>query len=392
MYTIAVVGLGGTGCEVIRSLVYVLKELSISSAQIKLIVVDRDTVSTTNLGNQALYTSESVGEFKSSVVRTFIVNQGYKVEEYSTDAARPAFIVKLATATITFLCVDNVETRRKIIPALLLVHKTVLDVGTEGLAGSIRLYSSRYPCFYCTSWMYPKRKRPLCSVPGIPRSVEDCILIAAYQISECNINSMQTVSLEDSSESFVLARANEIGEMHNLDTQITLGDVTNTLQQVISTPFHISGLAASYAVSLWCRHFVSSACLENSIKLVGCSEDNWPKECLWMISTYNGFYVRPLTLERQQGCGCAFSLPNTEPKVLYSEIISKYIGAPDFTIVADQRIVYSHALLHKHTNTIPLEKDLEGTVFIYANGKLVYAEWMDYKLILPQHDMTNRQN
>lgn len=134
MYTIAVVGLGGSGCEVIRSLMHAFNTASISSDQVKLLIVDRDTISETNLGKQALYNGESVGEFKSSVACAFIEGQGYRAEAYSTDAARPAFVTKLATAAMTFLCVDNVEARRKIIPALLLAQKTVIDVGSEGLA------------------------------------------------------------------------------------------------------------------------------------------------------------------------------------------------------------------------------------------------------------------
>ena len=376
MYTIAVVGLGGSGCEVIRSLMHAFKEADISSTQVKLMVVDRDTISEANLGKQALYNSESVGEFKSDVVRTFIETQGYQVEAYSTDAARPAFVTKLATAAITFLCVDNVDARRKIIPALLLAQKIVLDVGSEGLAGSIRLYSSQYPCFYCTSWMYPKRKRPLCGVPGIPKNAEDCILIAACAISESNASNLQLIMEGDSYESVVVSQANELSEIHNLGIQIAPGDVTNTLQQVVSTPFHISGLVASYAVSLWCKHFmVSMRCNDINEFL----ENTWPKECLWMISTYNGLYIHALVLERQKDCSCNFSLPDTNQKESYNEVISKYINIPDFTVVANQRIVYSHSLLPESASVVPSEGDLEGTVFIYANERLVYAKWIDYK-------------
>lgn len=376
MYTIAVVGLGGSGCEVIRSLMHAFKEADISNTQVKLMVVDRDTISKANLGKQALYNSESVGEFKSDVVRTFIETQGYQVEAYSTDAARPAFVTKLATAAITFLCVDNVDARRKIIPALLLAQKIVLDVGSEGLAGSIRLYSSQYPCFYCTSWMYPKRKRPLCGVPGIPKNAEDCILIAACAISESNASNLQLIMEGDSYESVVVSQANELSEIHNLGIQIAPGDVTNTLQQVVSTPFHISGLVASYAVSLWCKHFmVSMRCNDINEFL----ENTWPKECLWMISTYNGLYIHALVLERQKDCSCNFSLPDTNQKESYNEVISKYINIPDFTVVVNQRIVYSRSLLPESASVVPSEGDLEGTVFIYANERLVYAKWIDYK-------------
>lgn len=379
MYTIAVVGLGGSGCEVVRSLMYALNTAVISSDRVKLLIVDRDTISKTNLGKQALYNDESVGEFKSSVARAFIESQGYQAEAYSTDAARPAFVTKLATAAMTFLCVDNVEARRRIIPALLLARKTIIDVGSEGLAGSIRLYSSRYPCFYCTSWMYPKRRRPLCSVPGIPRTAEDCILIAAYAISESHANDPQPAISGESYEAVVLSTANELSEIYNLGVQITPGDVTNALQQVVSTPFHISGLVASYAVSLWCKYFLGS--LDQKIGGIdGLPEDAWPQECLWMISTYNGLYIHAFTLERQQDCSCTFSLPDSDPDRSYSDIVSEYSSAPDFTIVADQRIVYSHLLLPESADTVPLEKDLEGAVFIYANEKLVYAKWIDYKL------------
>lgn len=378
MYTIAVVGLGGSGCEVIRSLMHAFNTASISSDQVKLLIVDRDTISETNLGKQALYNGESVGEFKSSVACAFIEGQGYRAEAYSTDAARPAFVTKLATAAMTFLCVDNVEARRKIIPALLLAQKTVIDVGSEGLAGSIRLYSSQYPCFYCTSWMYPKRKRPLCSVPGIPRTAEDCILIAAYALSESNGNDPQS---EESYEAAVLSRANELGEIHNLGLQIAPGDVTNALQQVVSTPFHISGLVASYAVSLWCKYFMGSLDRRTS-GTGGLPRNAWPQECLWMISTYNGLYIRAFTLERQKDCSCTFSLPSSSPDRSYSSVVSEYINAPDFTIVADQRIVYSRLLLPGPAAAMPLEKDLEGAIFVYANEKLVYAKWLDYKLPL----------
>ncbi|ESU41332.1 Ubiquitin-activating enzyme E1 [Giardia duodenalis] len=376
MYTIAVVGLGGSGCEVIRSLMHAFKEADISNMQVKLMVVDRDTISEANLGKQALYNSESVGEFKSDVARAFIETQGYQVEAYSTDAARPAFVTKLATAAITFLCVDNVDARRKIIPALLLAQKTVLDVGSEGLAGSIRLYSSQYPCFYCTSWMYPKRKRPLCGVPGIPKNAEDCILIAACAISESNASNLQLIMEGDSYESVVVSQANELSEIHNLGIQIAPGDVTNTLQQVVSTPFHISGLVASYAVSLWCKHFMVSMCCNDINEFL---ENTWPKECLWMISTYNGLYIHALVLERQKDCSCNFLLPDTNQKESYNEVISKYINIPDFTVVVNQRIVYSHSLLPESASVVPSEGDLEGTVFIYANERLVYAKWIDYK-------------
>lgn len=83
-----------------------------------------------------------------------------------------------------------------------------------------------------------------------------------------------------------------------------------------------------------------------------------------------------------EDCSCTFSLPSSSPDRSYSSVVSEYINAPDFTIVADQRIVYSRLLLPGPAAAMPLEKDLEGAIFVYANEKLVYAEWLDYKLPL----------
>eukprot|EP00923_Selenidium_pygospionis_P036424 GHVN01063918.1.p1 GENE.GHVN01063918.1~~GHVN01063918.1.p1 ORF type:complete len:460 (+),score=74.72 GHVN01063918.1:45-1424(+) len=184
---ILVVGAGGLGCEVLKTLAF---------CGFKCIeVIDMDTVSLTNLNRQFLFREEDIGKYKSVVAAEAINRRlqnvtGVHVTPHTMKVQdKPLQFYKQFGIVVAGL--DNVEARDwlnevlhdvlRFSPEGELDFSTVrwlIDGGSEGLAGQCRvILTSFMPCFRCTIKLSQPAKQtfPMCTMVSTPRKPEHCI-------------------------------------------------------------------------------------------------------------------------------------------------------------------------------------------------------------------------
>ncbi|TNJ30067.1 Ubiquitin-conjugating enzyme E1 [Giardia muris] len=329
---VGIVGLGGTGSELLLA-------MRSQGLHFKLlIVIDRDIVDIGNVGKQRIYAREDVGSFKADVIRSQLEGLADIVEAYSTDATRPVMAKKLRLCEAVFVTVDNLDTRRRLIPLLALKRELlVIDIGTEGLTSSIRFYGHDYPCFHCTSWMFTTETRPICTPIGIPRSSEDCVLKAKQEFPTGSIHELHV-------------RATTLATEHGF-APMSMNSLQSTLEAVLPTPSYVSRLAAQYALQIWLR--------SRSTRL--------PSICHWLLSLYNGLYISTHILSRRQGCECQMHLPTCSDLI---QALKEHQDAPDFMLLINQRLIVAPIL-----GIIRQIPPLQGLILVYADDRIHYARW-----------------
>lgn len=173
-FQILVVGVGALGCEI-------LSKLALAGFD-RLDIVDFDVVEGSNLCRQFLFTSHDVGRPKAAVAAERLRSRHpglvCRAHVCRVELLPASFLVQF---NLVFAALDNVKGRlwlNEILctaapPASLLL----VEAGTEGLMGHVRaVLPGRTACLYCTRFLHPPpRTRPLCTLTGTPRTVEDCI-------------------------------------------------------------------------------------------------------------------------------------------------------------------------------------------------------------------------
>ncbi len=132
--TVTIVGLGGTGCQVARSLarmVYDMRRAHLHTPEV--ILIDPDIVEDKNVGRQ-LYAAGDVGHHKSHVLaRRF--NQALGLEISAIDQAFNVRRHITGSGNLVIGCVDNHEARRE----LAQVDGIWLDAGNHFDSGQVCL-------------------------------------------------------------------------------------------------------------------------------------------------------------------------------------------------------------------------------------------------------------
>lgn len=170
---VLVVGAGALGCEI-------LSKLALSGFK-DIEVVDFDTIETSNLCRQFLFTSNDVGLAKAEVAAQRISSLGLRIKCQAHLSRIELLPLKfLHQFNIVFCALDNVDSRLWLNEALCTLPAgsiLLVEAGTEGFMGHVRgVLPGETACLYCTKYLYPPHlTRPLCSVAGSPKDVEDCI-------------------------------------------------------------------------------------------------------------------------------------------------------------------------------------------------------------------------
>ncbi|ELA41611.1 uncharacterized protein VICG_01359 [Vittaforma corneae ATCC 50505] len=163
---ILVIGCGGLGCE--------LAKLLAMDPSNKLTFVDDDTIDSTNLNRQFLFTRTDIGKSKAQVLREKIktgkraeyifgkINQFRKLEFYKQ-------------FDIVYNCLDNDETRSFVNQRCHAAGVQMVDGGSAGWLGQ-SFYNGK-ECFDCL----PKRREkvyPVCTIRQRPKNFEHCLVWA----------------------------------------------------------------------------------------------------------------------------------------------------------------------------------------------------------------------
>lgn len=170
---ILVVGAGGIGCELLKTLVL--------SKYTDLTVVDMDTIDMTNLNRQFLFRREDVGRPKAEVAAEIITR------------LRPEVVIKGLKTSITSLksdffsqfavvlnALDNLEARRYVNRMCHCSQVPLIDAGTNSKKGQVSVHiPGKTKCYECEPKETPKQY-PVCTIRSSPSKPEHCIAWSKY--------------------------------------------------------------------------------------------------------------------------------------------------------------------------------------------------------------------
>jgi len=186
---VLVVGAGGIGCELLKTLVL--------SGFRKIKVIDLDTIDTSNLNRQFLFRKKHVGQSKASVataaVKSFCPEAD--IEAFCGNVKDPEFSLEFFSQfDVVLNGLDNLEARRHVNRLCLAAEKPLVESGTAGYLGQVSVHiPQRYECFECQPKPTPKTF-PVCTIRNTPEKPIHCIVWAKELLFQRLFGSVDTVT------------------------------------------------------------------------------------------------------------------------------------------------------------------------------------------------------
>ena len=177
-----IAGVGALGCEI-------AKDLALSGVG-KLVLVDLDTIETSNLSRQLLFRMDDIGKPKAEVAaeRVKELNPDLKVEFYFKKIQElPIDLYEGCDVIIAAL--DNVQARFDLNVIARRAKRPMIEGGTVGFEGHVQVIVpegvkslEQTACYRCAVPIPPPDKRLIaaCTPKGIPQSREHCVLRAEF--------------------------------------------------------------------------------------------------------------------------------------------------------------------------------------------------------------------
>lgn len=170
-----VVGAGGVGCEL-------LKTLLLCDPVCHIDVVDFDTIETSNLNRQFLFTRADRGRHKSTTavakLRNIMTGAPGTTITAHTGSIFDWGIKEIQNYDAVFTALDNVPARKHLNRICLAINKPMIDGGTGGLFGQAQMHIGKVTdCYECKP---PAKKEiiPVCTIRSKPTEPKHCIVWA----------------------------------------------------------------------------------------------------------------------------------------------------------------------------------------------------------------------
>lgn len=167
---ILIIGAGGIGCELVKSLAI--------SGYNRITIVDFDTVSISNLSRQFFYSDDDVGLEKSIVLaknakRLF---PNLEIEGRFMDILSEDFNHEFITQfDFIFCAVDNIRARARVSEQCLYHRILMVDCASSGkFAQSIPFIPFKSACYSCNPMVEPSGPKITCTIRSTPTSYEHC--------------------------------------------------------------------------------------------------------------------------------------------------------------------------------------------------------------------------
>jgi len=243
--TILLVGVGGTGCEILKNLAL------IGFGTIH--VIDLDIIEVTNLNRQFFFQEKDVGRFKAEVAaeKARLLNPNIKIYAYN-EKVQNLSVEILESCDYFISALDNISARLFLNQKAIELNKPLLDCGTEGFLGHVQVVIPRKtPCLVCQDlWVRPEMNFK-CTYAINPRTPLDCALEARDKFY---INNNR---LPDPDNEKDLMQLLELAEKHakkfgiiGVNTEIIKDSIKGTVESIITTNSIIGSVLVNELIKL----------------------------------------------------------------------------------------------------------------------------------------------
>jgi len=171
---ILVVGAGGIGCEVLKNLV-------LSNFR-NITLIDRDTVEFSNLNRQFLFTVNDQGKSKAQVAVAAVK----KMSMISLLQVTPIYaavetlnVDRFKEFNVVIGALDNIDGRHYTNEMCITANVPLVDCGSAGTAGQVKIYTKENGCFDCSPTP-PPITYPYCTITRNPSQFVHCVIWAKY--------------------------------------------------------------------------------------------------------------------------------------------------------------------------------------------------------------------
>ncbi|KAG0419354.1 Ubiquitin-activating enzyme E1-like, partial [Dictyocoela roeselum] len=176
---ILIIGAGGIGCELIKILIFVSKNITI---------IDYDTIELTNLNRQFIFTQKDINKRKSEIIGKTYQIRHLEKSIYDLDIN---FYKKFK---IVFGCLDNANARSFVNKMCRFLKIPFIDGGSSGYLGQAMLFIDGYECYDCTPAL--EEEIPVCTVHGVPKNYENIVYWAKTIFIE-HLNENRSAKFEE---------------------------------------------------------------------------------------------------------------------------------------------------------------------------------------------------
>ena len=173
---ILLVGAGGIGCELLKTLVL--------TGFTRISVVDLDTIDVSNLNRQFLFRARHVGKSKAEVasatVSSFNPNDADISHHHGNVKNGDIFSVDyFRSFDVVLNALDNVGARQHVNRMCLAADVPLIDSGTMGYLGNVQVIKKgQTKCYDCEPPPAEKKVYPICTIRSTPDKPVHCIVWA----------------------------------------------------------------------------------------------------------------------------------------------------------------------------------------------------------------------
>ena len=168
------VGAGGIGCELLKTLVL--------SGFENIEMIDLDTIDVSNLNRQFLFRRKHVGQSKAFVARSSALKfrPGVKIEAHHGNVKDDKFNIEFVKGfDVVLNGLDNLEARKHVNRLCLAADIPLVESGTTGYLGQVTVHEGKNinACFECSPKPTPK-SHPICTLRDTPEKPVHCVAYA----------------------------------------------------------------------------------------------------------------------------------------------------------------------------------------------------------------------
>merc|ERR1712004_475565 len=299
---ILVIGAGGLGCEVLKSLACMGFK--------KFDVIDMDTIDLSNLNRQFLFRETDIGKPKAVVAQQAIQERFPEIDVTAHYCAvqeieNPSQFYRNFDCIIAGL--DSIQARRwmnSMVQSLVEFDEKgkpdpstqipLIDGGTEGFKGHCRIIiPGETGCIDCTLEFYPPQTTfPMCTIANTPRLPEHCIEWAKRVAWHEKFPDTSPDGDDEEHIAWLTLQAKKRAEQFNIkgvNYRLTKGVVKNIIPAVASTNAVIAALCVNECFKL------VTYCLKSM-------KDSEDENNYMMLNQNEGVYGYTFNVERNENC------------------------------------------------------------------------------------------